>query len=426
MDKDNINLPSSLHKYSKLESKMWYHNGKEFISDVAEYDSFVYLITRVSNNEDLPKYYIGKKTFWFKSRKKVKGKKNREIIKKESDWVEYFGSSDWLSEVINIEGKENFRREIIHLCKSRGESFVLEAKEQMQNNVLSKHYNNGTKVFYNKQILGKYKKEYFSKAELQELQSSKNTMNATGEVCITNGIESKRIKTDSDLPDGWRYGNHYRANYSWINNGKDEMVVPRLDVNSLEYRDWNLGRLYSPSKNKKCVTKLDTVKYVTPEDVEIYIENGWELGNKTIKTHAARNKIYVCHDASKSQKLVDRDKTAEFLKENEDWRIGQFIRGNFGTENKVFAVDMLTGKKIQVTKEEYKDNNNLTSVKTKKVKVKKKNRIVFSGFLPQFFEQFDLPEAPFRKAIRNKEPKIVIQKGKNKFLTEEQWSIIEI
>lgn len=405
---------------------MWYYNGSEFTSDISNFDSFVYLITRLTDDEIKPKYYIGKKAFWFRSRKKVKGRKNRTVIKRESDWMTYFGSSDWLCEVIADEGVHNFRREIIHLCKSRGESFVLEAKEQIQNNVLSKHYTNGTKIFFNKQILGKYKKEYFSDDELEELKSSKNTMNTTSEICITNGTESKHIKITEDIPDGWATGNHYRKNYSWVNNGKIEKVIPRLDVNSLEYREWNLGRLYKPSKNKICVFKLDMIKYIAIDELDTYIDHGWSKENNKLQKLAERNKIYVCKDGGKMQKLVDRDKVEEFLAKNKEWRIGQFTRGNFGTENKVFAIDMTTGEKIQVTRDEYKDSKNLTSVKTKKVKVKKKNRIVFTGFLPQFFEKFDLPEAPFRKAIRNKEPKIVIQKGKNKFLTDEQWSIIEI
>lgn len=405
---------------------MWYYNGVEFTSDVSKFDSFVYLITRLSDDNKYPKYYIGKKTFWFKERKKIKGKKRREISKRESDWVTYFGSSDWLSEVIATEGEQNFRREIIHLCKSKGESFVLEAKEQMQNNVLSKHFDNGIKIFYNKQILGKYKKEYFSNDELEELQSSSNTMNASGKIYITDGIQNRRIDEDSEIPDGWATGNSYRKNYAWVNNGKVEKVIPRLDVNSFEYREWNLGRLYSPSKNKICVHKLDTIKYITHEELTAYLDHGWVKGNNKFQTLKERNKIYVCCNETKSQKLVDRNSVDKFIIENPDWRIGQFTRGNFGTENKVFAVDMNTGKKIQVTKKEYKENKDLTSVKTKKVKVKKKNRIVFTGFLPQFFKEFDVPEAPFRNAIRNKEPKIVIKKGKNKYLTDEDWSIIEI
>jgi len=405
---------------------MWYYNGQEFTDDVSKFDSFVYLITRLKNDEMQPKYYIGKKTFWFKTRKKIKGKKNREVIKRESDWIDYFGSSDWLTEIINAEGKENFRREILHLCSAKDESFILEAKEQMQNNVLSKHYQNGTKIFYNKQILGKYKKEYFSQSELTEVQSSINTMNATGKLYINNGSETKRIKSTDLVPIGWNYGNHYRANYSWVNNGKDERVVPRLDINSIENRDWNLGRLYSPSKNKICVSRLDTIQYIMPDQLNTYIEHGWRKGNELIKTHAERNKIYVCHDDTKSQKLIDRDLVSTFLNENDNWRIGQFKRGNFGTENKVFAFDMNTGKKLQVTKDEYASNQNLTSIKTKKVKVKKNNRIVFTGFLPMFFREFDLPESPFRNALRHKKPLIIISKGKNKFITDEKWSIIEI
>jgi len=405
---------------------MWFYKGKEFNNDINEYDSFVYLITRLADDEDYPKFYIGKKTFWFTQRKKIKGKSRRSVIKRESDWVEYFGSSDWLNEIIKKEGKEHFRREIIHLCKSKGESFVLEAKEQLSNNALSKRFFNGTKMFYNKNILGKYTKDYFSESELTELMSIDNSMNNTGKIWITNGTESKQINLTELIPDNWEKGYHYGINYCWVNNGKIDKKIPRSDINSLEFREWNVGRLYCPTKNKICVSKLDNIKYIKETEVNAYINNGWTRGNTKFQTLKERNKIYVCDDNTKTQKLVFRNEIKKFLNDNVGWRIGQFTRGNFGTENKVFAINMVTGEKIQVTKEDYANNDNLTSLRTKKIKVKKKNRIVFKGFLPMFFKEFDVPETPFRKALREGTPNIIVKKGKNKFLTDEKWHIIEI
>jgi hypothetical protein len=53
-----------------------------------------------------------------------------------SDWQTYYGSSDTLKKDVLQYGLENFKREIIHLCKSKGECGYLEAKEQFTNNVL--------------------------------------------------------------------------------------------------------------------------------------------------------------------------------------------------------------------------------------------------------------------------------------------------
>jgi len=407
---------------------MWIYKNKEFTEDISEYDSFVYLITRLSDDEIKPKYYIGKKTFWFKNRKKIPGRKTRKIIKTESNWVSYYGSSNWLEEVINEEGKENFRREIIHLCSSKGESYILEAKEQMQNNVLSKKYSNGIKKFYNKHILGKYTKEYFSTRELTELMSFENDMNPCGMIWITNGTESKQIKEIDEILSGWERGYHFGKNYCWVNNGRDEKKILRSDINSLIYREWNVGRLYSPSKNKKCIHKGDNIKYITKEEVDSYVDDGWVIGNtKLRKTLEERNKLHVCNDDSKTQKLVSNHDIKNFLLENPTWRIGQFKRGNFTTENKVFAYDMMSNEKVQVTKDEYNNNKNLTSVKTRMVKVKRKNKIVFEGFLPLFFQNYDVPTTPFNKKLRlGDTTKIVIIKGKNKWITDEGWSIVEI
>ena len=88
---------------------------------------------------------------------------------------------------------------------------------------------------------------------------------------------------------------------------------------------------------------------------------------------------------------------------------------------------MMSNEKVQVTKDEYNNNKNLTSVKTRMVKVKRKNKIVFEGFLPLFFQNYDVPTTPFNKKLRlGDTTKIVIIKGKNKWITDEGWSIAEI
>ena len=61
-----------------------------------------------------------------------------------SDWQTYYGSSDILKKDIEEVGEGNFTREIIHLCKSKGECNYLEAKEQFIRNVMEseEYYNN--------------------------------------------------------------------------------------------------------------------------------------------------------------------------------------------------------------------------------------------------------------------------------------------
>jgi len=102
---------------------------------------FVYLITNVTNN----KKYIGKKLAQFKkSKPPLKGKKNRRKYTVESDWRDYWSSSDNLKADVAALGAENFTREVLFWCTTRSELSYLEAKEQFDRRVLeTDEYYNG-------------------------------------------------------------------------------------------------------------------------------------------------------------------------------------------------------------------------------------------------------------------------------------------
>ena len=119
----------------------WTYQGKIVEEISEEYVGFVYLITNLTNDRK----YIGKKLAQFKVTKKpLKGKKNKRRSTKESDWRDYWGSSDKLNEDVQALGPENFTREILYYCTSRGELSYLEAKEQFDREVLkTDEYYNG-------------------------------------------------------------------------------------------------------------------------------------------------------------------------------------------------------------------------------------------------------------------------------------------
>ena len=101
---------------------MWLYEGKEFeYSD--EWYGFIYLIENLKNGRK----YIGRKFLTKAAYKTVKGK--RKKIRKESDWADYYGSSPALLADVELYGKEQFRRTILRLCKSRGECNYFETKE---------------------------------------------------------------------------------------------------------------------------------------------------------------------------------------------------------------------------------------------------------------------------------------------------------
>ena len=59
--------------------------------------------------------YIGKKLAKFKTTKPpLKGKKNKRRGTKESDWRDYWGSSDKLQADVEELGADKFTREILH------------------------------------------------------------------------------------------------------------------------------------------------------------------------------------------------------------------------------------------------------------------------------------------------------------------------
>ena len=119
----------------------WTYQGK-IVNEIPEgYIGFVYLITNLTNG----KKYIGKKLAQFKVTKKpLKGRKNKRRSTKESDWRDYWGSSDTLNADVIQLGPQNFTREILHYCKGKGELSYLEAKEQFDRKVLlTDEYYNG-------------------------------------------------------------------------------------------------------------------------------------------------------------------------------------------------------------------------------------------------------------------------------------------
>ena len=91
----------------------WYYQGAEFQEENAEgYAGFVYLIENLQTG----KKYIGKKLFTFLKAKTSKKKKKR--VRKQSDWMTYYGSCQQLKDDVKILGEQFFRREILRLCIS--------------------------------------------------------------------------------------------------------------------------------------------------------------------------------------------------------------------------------------------------------------------------------------------------------------------
>jgi Putative endonuclease segE, GIY-YIG domain len=117
---------------------MWLYNNKEFTEeDIGDSFGFVYLIENNLNGRK----YVGKKFFTRAGTKQIKGKKKK--VRLSSGWSDYWSSSKELQDDVKKIGKENFKRTILYLCKSRSECSYRETKEIfIRDALLSENYYN--------------------------------------------------------------------------------------------------------------------------------------------------------------------------------------------------------------------------------------------------------------------------------------------
>jgi len=125
----------------------WSYQGQVVEELPEDCVGFVYLITNIVSGRK----YIGKKLAKFakttyKTIKLKNGTKKKKKIRSkiESDWQDYYGSNLELNKDVELLGKENFTREILHYCKSKAATSYIEAREQFDRKVLeSQEYYNG-------------------------------------------------------------------------------------------------------------------------------------------------------------------------------------------------------------------------------------------------------------------------------------------
>lgn len=139
----------------------WIFKNKEFTkNDVLDnWIGFVYLITLTSQSGE-KKYYIGKKNFFTMAKQNLAKKDISEDKRKKTyrrkktfTFEKYNGSSKALLELVE-QGWE-IKKNIIRICKTKGELTYYEVFYQMKYNALL------SDKFLNDNILGKFYKKHF-------------------------------------------------------------------------------------------------------------------------------------------------------------------------------------------------------------------------------------------------------------------------
>ncbi len=155
-----IRLLLTLTSTTKTDSAIdyenpWIFNGLPFLSESIDNNfGFVYRITNIESGRE----YIGRKYFWQK--RKPRGKSRR--VTSESDWKKYYGSCPELTLDVKRLGRDRFRREILSLHPTVGQTNFAETRELFIRGVLTEAREDGTPHYYNSNILGRYyRKDYF-------------------------------------------------------------------------------------------------------------------------------------------------------------------------------------------------------------------------------------------------------------------------
>ena len=147
----------------------WTLDGVAFTSEqIGMFVGFVYLITNMMTDER----YIGRK--YFSSLRKKK--KDTRRTRSESDWKNYYGSSETIKEQIKIHGKNIFKRQIMSLHLTRGDINYYEIREQFVRDVLEED------GYINDNINGKWfrKAEYIKAGrKVSDLSSCRKSLAGT-------------------------------------------------------------------------------------------------------------------------------------------------------------------------------------------------------------------------------------------------------
>ena len=142
---------------------MWLWNNEEFTEEmIGDYVGFVYLITNLENGMK----YVGKKNF---TRAKVyQRNKKKKRTRVASEWQSYTGSNKQLNEDIAGPGKPTLRKEILHLCATKGWLSYFETFEILKRGAIQ------SDKYYNQWVSCKIQRSHINTEKKNESARTKN------------------------------------------------------------------------------------------------------------------------------------------------------------------------------------------------------------------------------------------------------------
>ncbi len=185
------------------------------------------------------------------------------------------GGSDEMDNLVALTPEEHFLCHIL-LVKIHPDNFNLILAVNMMTMSSEEHKGKRTKL----KLYGWLKKR-FQEAMKRNTTGSRNSQ--FGSMWITNGISSKKIKKDQEIPDGWRSGriyltykkvnktgtDHPHYGTKWITDGiSNKKIKKGQDVPD----GWRSGKL-----GHQWITDGILSKMI---DLDQEIPNGWEKGRK--------------------------------------------------------------------------------------------------------------------------------------------------
>ncbi len=196
MEKSFSQYPESLHLLDEMQGSAVQEFMKDVDFSVSDHHhwvgcplnpdgnfGFIYLIFNTIDG----RMYVGKKQFWSKCHRKVKGKTRRKVVTRELDWQHYTGSSEHLNADIKKYGKDKFVFFSLIQLETRGGLHYAEIECQVLLRVLTATLPDGTRLFYNRQINGC---RFLPKESLSDDHRRKIALALTGKTGTRLGVKT--------------------------------------------------------------------------------------------------------------------------------------------------------------------------------------------------------------------------------------------